>query len=464
MPIVKPYVPPITFSGKVKERREEEQSKLFLESLETLPINIPFVDALKQTPYLNVRNTLADLGASISVMPLSMFKRLGLRNPKHVDMLIERIDKSMQAPKDIVENVQIKIDKFIFPVDFVILDIVEDDKNYTCLGLRKKYCLSLKNDMLPQDKMENQNITMEEYIMLEEEKYRRHGKVYNWETAKYGKICVFVQKINTAYSDPLITAYGSSDTIIIIRARITSIKVNGKNAYELKGKFLDDLHNNAFSGTNGEDAVEHIEYFLRIVDPIDLPNVNQDKLRVLIFPISLVGDAWKWFDEIKGSINRMNSMMSSKNLGMKMVYLMKLGIIFANLSISKMGELNEDGFCNGGELPGMVRVGYMAYFQDHEWYNDLMDGSSKDEALEQKAIYEESWGDAKQSVINFCKWLRKTFRNFHELDYGLLEKLQDYWDDKEYVAIKEDEYDDLTSTSEEAIHAYQEIFRMMDEG
>ncbi|GJQ91748.1 hypothetical protein Tco_0002887 [Tanacetum coccineum] len=68
---------------------------------------------------------------------------------------------------------------------------------------------------------------------------------------------------------------------------ITSITVNGKNAYELKGKFLDDLHNNAFSGTNGEDAVEHIEYFLKIVDPIDLPNVNKDKLRVIVFPISL---------------------------------------------------------------------------------------------------------------------------------------------------------------------------------
>ncbi|GJW15334.1 hypothetical protein Tco_0019467 [Tanacetum coccineum] len=67
---------------------------------------------------------------------------------------------------------------------------------------------------------------------------------------------------------------------------ITSIKVNGKNAYELKGKFLDDLHNNAYSGTNGEDAIDHIEYFLRIVNPIDLPNVNQDKLRVLVFPIS----------------------------------------------------------------------------------------------------------------------------------------------------------------------------------
>ncbi|GJZ45844.1 hypothetical protein Tco_0593440 [Tanacetum coccineum] len=36
--------------------------------------------------------------------------------------------------------------------------------------------------------MDNPNITLEEYIRLEEEKARRHGKVYNWETAKYGKI------------------------------------------------------------------------------------------------------------------------------------------------------------------------------------------------------------------------------------------------------------------------------------
>ncbi|GKD25302.1 hypothetical protein Tco_1231516 [Tanacetum coccineum] len=80
---------------------------------------------------------------------------------------------------------------------------------------------------------------------------------------------------------------------------ITSIIVNGKNAYELKGKFLDYLHKNAFSGTHGKDVVKHIKYFLKIVDPIDLPNVNQDKLRVVVFLISLAGDAWRWFDRIK---------------------------------------------------------------------------------------------------------------------------------------------------------------------
>ncbi|GJZ93116.1 hypothetical protein Tco_0665181 [Tanacetum coccineum] len=72
-------------------------------------------------------------------------------------------------------------------------------------------------------------------------------------------------------------------------SEITSITVNGKKSYELKGKFLDDMHNNAFSGTNEEDAVEHIEYYLKIIDPMKLPNVDHDKLRIVVFPISLAG-------------------------------------------------------------------------------------------------------------------------------------------------------------------------------
>nr|GEW73320.1 hypothetical protein [Tanacetum cinerariifolium] len=45
---------------------------------------------------------------------------------------------------------------------------------------------------------------------------------------------------------------------------ITKTMINGKATYELKGNFLDDLQNNDFSRTNGEDAVEHIEIFLTI--------------------------------------------------------------------------------------------------------------------------------------------------------------------------------------------------------
>ncbi|GKF99184.1 hypothetical protein Tco_0297967 [Tanacetum coccineum] len=75
----------------------------------------------------------------------------------------------------------------------------------------------------------------------------------------------------------------------------------------------------------------------------------------------------------------------------------------------------------------MVWVGYMTDFQDYEWYNELADENLKEETLKQKAIYEKSWGNASQSVMNFCAWLKRSFGNFHELDYEVLVKLQDYW-------------------------------------
>nr|GEX90431.1 hypothetical protein [Tanacetum cinerariifolium] len=81
-----------------------------------------------------VSNALTDLKASMSVIPFSMFKRLGLGNPRPVNMVIEMAYRSMKSPKGIVKNVLVKIHKFIFPVDFVILDIVKDDKVPIILG------------------------------------------------------------------------------------------------------------------------------------------------------------------------------------------------------------------------------------------------------------------------------------------------------------------------------------------
>nr|GFB51743.1 hypothetical protein [Tanacetum cinerariifolium] len=53
---------------------------------------------------------------------------------------------------------------------------------------------------------------------------------------------------------------------------ITKTLINGKTAHELKGRFLDDFQKNAFSETNGENVVEHIENFLKIVEPLVFPN------------------------------------------------------------------------------------------------------------------------------------------------------------------------------------------------
>ncbi|GKC90543.1 hypothetical protein Tco_1151192 [Tanacetum coccineum] len=62
-------------------------------------------------------------------------------------------------------------------------------------------------------------------------------------------------------------------------------------------KMVDHSRNNALIETNGEDAVEHIENFLKIVDPLVLPNVSYERLRLVVFPISLTGKASKWLKE-----------------------------------------------------------------------------------------------------------------------------------------------------------------------
>ena len=61
-------------------------------------------------------------------MPLSMFKRLKLGEAKLTTISFQLADKSYQHPRGVIENVLVKVDKFIFPVDFVILDMEEDDK------------------------------------------------------------------------------------------------------------------------------------------------------------------------------------------------------------------------------------------------------------------------------------------------------------------------------------------------
>ncbi|GJW66999.1 reverse transcriptase domain-containing protein [Tanacetum coccineum] len=84
--------------------------------------------------HLHINNALADLGASISLMPYMMYEKLGLRQPKPTRMSLELADRSIQYLRGIAENVHIKIDKFILLIDFVILDMREDSKILIILG------------------------------------------------------------------------------------------------------------------------------------------------------------------------------------------------------------------------------------------------------------------------------------------------------------------------------------------
>ena len=69
---------------------------------------------------------LCDLGASINLLSLSVFRNLGLGDVKPTNMSLQLADHSIKKPYGVIEDVLVKVDKFIFPVDFVVLDFETD--------------------------------------------------------------------------------------------------------------------------------------------------------------------------------------------------------------------------------------------------------------------------------------------------------------------------------------------------
>ena len=177
-PNVKPYVPPLPFPERQIQHPDKEFSNFF-KILKNLHINIPFVDAITQMPRyakflkeiltnkkklkeherINLNEecsailqnklpqklkdpgsftipciigdcsfdkVLCDLGASINLMPFSIFRKLGLGEPKPTTITLQLADRSIKYPRGIVEDVLVKVNKFIFPVDFIVLDMEED--------------------------------------------------------------------------------------------------------------------------------------------------------------------------------------------------------------------------------------------------------------------------------------------------------------------------------------------------
>ncbi|GJS64825.1 putative reverse transcriptase domain-containing protein [Tanacetum coccineum] len=80
-------------------------------------------------------NALVDLGASISVMPFLTYLNLRLGELAHTKLTVELAVRTVKYPKGIAENVLVDIGKFVFPVDFIILDMPEDIKVPLILGI-----------------------------------------------------------------------------------------------------------------------------------------------------------------------------------------------------------------------------------------------------------------------------------------------------------------------------------------
>ncbi|GJW46874.1 ribonuclease H-like domain, reverse transcriptase, RNA-dependent DNA polymerase [Tanacetum coccineum] len=77
---------------------------------------------------------LADFEASISVMPFSTYTKLGLGELAPTKLIVKLADRTVKRPKGIAENVLVRINKFVFPVDFVVLDMPDEIKTLLILG------------------------------------------------------------------------------------------------------------------------------------------------------------------------------------------------------------------------------------------------------------------------------------------------------------------------------------------
>ena len=71
---------------------------------------------------ISVEKALLDLGASVNLLPYSMYKQLGLGELKPTSITLSLADRSIKIPKGTIEDVLIQVDRFYYPVDFVVLD------------------------------------------------------------------------------------------------------------------------------------------------------------------------------------------------------------------------------------------------------------------------------------------------------------------------------------------------------
>nr|GEY95392.1 hypothetical protein [Tanacetum cinerariifolium] len=101
-----------------------------------------------------------------------------------------------------------------------------------------------------------------------------------------------------------------------------------------------------------------------------------------------------------------------------------------------------------------------------EWYETLEDRDLKEHALRNKAIMEGSISDDDSNNDSWKRWRSHeiTYHDHDEIEYEneTHDKRQELYE--EYVAVEEDEYDDLARRSNDAYRTYQEIFLRMDEG
>ncbi|KAL7587001.1 hypothetical protein Lser_V15G38297 [Lactuca serriola] len=186
-PPIKPYQPPLPYPARARQEKNEEDYQKFLEHIKALQINIPFIEAVAKIPKyakflkelltnrrkmeevkkvvvnencsavmlnklpkkkgdpgsltllcqfgnLAIIYALADSGSSVNLMPYSFFKKLDLPEPRPIRMAIHLANKMVTFPGGICEDLLVKVDKLVFPADFIVLDMEADPQVPIILG------------------------------------------------------------------------------------------------------------------------------------------------------------------------------------------------------------------------------------------------------------------------------------------------------------------------------------------
>ncbi|GJW65364.1 hypothetical protein Tco_0117248 [Tanacetum coccineum] len=352
-------------------------------------------------------------------------------------------------------------------------EIRKSSKEFGKLNRAKNVSMAKKAGFLAREMKSDLCFMQERCIILEEENQRfRDG---------------FIKGVPLKSFDEGITMSkpNLNDYISVTRKNFLSDDNEGrmveKTFLEIQGTFLVKIRDNTFNGTIGENTIGHIEIFLKVVGPLKIKGVSQDRFRSSVFPISLEGAAYEWFkkdciglvttwedlvekfiqkfyhlsynnEEIEanedndsidvaeifkiegGLFNYETPLCKAFN---ELKYLLKIDTNLFAYDIQEIKTYEEYELNTTGDLEEpwtdnkrTTRTGSsrcMTYFQDHKWYDELVDGVPKEEALIHKATFEESWGDATPGVMKFCAWLKNSLENFHKLDYDVLVKLEECW-------------------------------------
>jgi len=74
---------------------------------------------------IHIEKALCDLGASINLMSLTMMRRMKIEETKPTRMALQLADRTFKFSHGVVEDLLVKVGEFIFPTDFVMLDMEE---------------------------------------------------------------------------------------------------------------------------------------------------------------------------------------------------------------------------------------------------------------------------------------------------------------------------------------------------